>query len=152
MPGYLLFPAPSTHLPNQTLPWLPADLPNLATRYQSTLPYPGGEYRVGTKGINWVSTYLVWAHTMYVGNFCGKPHSNVWLTMHWSRYFSSIVNREILRFLAPLNRYCIAQSLFASPKVYVKVLRTSLFSNAAMDLAHVWYDDRYWYKILHGKP
>ena len=34
-------------------------------------------------------------------------------------------------------------------KFYVKVIRTSLFSNPIMDLAHVWYDDRYWSKILH---
>ena len=31
---------------------------------------------------------------------------------------------------------------------YVKVFRTSLFSNLVMDLFHVWYDDRCWSKIL----
>ena len=35
-------------------------------------------------------------------------------------------------------------------KFYVKVLRTSLFPNPLMDLVHVWYDDRYWSKILRG--
>ena len=33
---------------------------------------------------------------------------------------------------------------------YVKVFRTSLFPNPLMDLVHVWYDDRYWSKILHS--
>ena len=32
----------------------------------------------------------------------------------------------------------------------VKVFRTSLFPNPMMDLVHVWYDDRYWSKILHS--
>ena len=30
----------------------------------------------------------------------------------------------------------------------VKVFRTSLFPNFLLDLVHVWYDDRYWSKIL----
>ena len=33
---------------------------------------------------------------------------------------------------------------------YIKVFRTSLFPNPLMDLFHVWYDDRYWSKILHS--
>ena len=33
-------------------------------------------------------------------------------------------------------------------KFCVKVFRTSLFPNHIMDLGHVWYDDRYWSKIL----
>ena len=33
-------------------------------------------------------------------------------------------------------------------KFYVKVFRTSLFLNPEMDLVHVWYNDRYWSKIL----
>ena len=33
-------------------------------------------------------------------------------------------------------------------KFYVKVFRTSLFPDPMMDLVHVWYDDRYWSKIL----
>ena len=32
----------------------------------------------------------------------------------------------------------------------LKFLRTSLFPNPVMDLVHVWYDDRYWSKILLG--
>ena len=32
----------------------------------------------------------------------------------------------------------------------LKVFRTSLFPNTMMDLVHVWYDDRYWSKILHS--
>ena len=35
-------------------------------------------------------------------------------------------------------------------KFYVEVFRTSLFPNPLMDLVHVWYDDRYWSKILRG--
>ena len=35
-------------------------------------------------------------------------------------------------------------------KFYVKVFKTSLFSNHMMDLVHIWYDDRYWSKILWG--
>ena len=35
-------------------------------------------------------------------------------------------------------------------KFYIKVFRTSLFPNPMMDLVHVWYDDRYWSKILCG--
>ena len=35
-------------------------------------------------------------------------------------------------------------------KFCVKVFRTSLFPNPMMDLVHVWYDDRYWSKILHS--
>ena len=31
---------------------------------------------------------------------------------------------------------------------YVKVFRTSLFPNSFMDLVYIWYDDRYWSKIL----
>ena len=33
-------------------------------------------------------------------------------------------------------------------KFYVKVFRTSLFSNPMMDLVYIWYDDKYWSKIL----
>ena len=33
-------------------------------------------------------------------------------------------------------------------KFYVKVFRTSLFPNPLMDLVYIWYDDRYWSKIL----
>ena len=33
-------------------------------------------------------------------------------------------------------------------KFYVKVFRTSLFPNLVMDLVHMWYDDRYWSKLL----
>ena len=32
----------------------------------------------------------------------------------------------------------------------LKVFRTSLIPNPMMDLVHVWYDDRYWSKILHS--
>ena len=32
----------------------------------------------------------------------------------------------------------------------LNVFRTSLFPNPLMDLDHVWYDDRYWSKILHS--
>ena len=32
----------------------------------------------------------------------------------------------------------------------LKFFRTSLFPNPMMDLVHVWYDDRYWSKILHS--
>ena len=35
-------------------------------------------------------------------------------------------------------------------KFLFKVLRTSLFPNPLIDLVHVWYDDRYWSKILRG--
>ena len=35
-------------------------------------------------------------------------------------------------------------------KFCVKVFRTSLFPNPMMDLVRVWYDDRYWSKILHS--
>ena len=35
-------------------------------------------------------------------------------------------------------------------KFYVKVFTTSLFPNSLMDLIHIWYDDRYWSKILQG--
>ena len=46
----------------------------------------------------------------------------------------------------------LAASGSANVKVllYVKVFRTSLFSNPSMDLVHVWCDDRYWSKILWG--
>ena len=30
----------------------------------------------------------------------------------------------------------------------VKIFRTSLFPNHMMYLVHIWYDDRYWFKIL----
>ena len=33
-------------------------------------------------------------------------------------------------------------------KFFVKVFRTSLFPNPLMDLVYIWYDDRYWSKIL----
>ena len=33
-------------------------------------------------------------------------------------------------------------------KFYVKIFRTSLFPNPLMDLVYIWYDDRYWSKIL----
>ena len=33
---------------------------------------------------------------------------------------------------------------------YVKVFRISLFPNPLMDLVHLWYNDRYWSKILHS--
>ena len=32
----------------------------------------------------------------------------------------------------------------------VKVFTTSLFPNPVMDLVQVWYNDRYWSKILHS--
>ena len=35
-------------------------------------------------------------------------------------------------------------------KFCVKVLRNSLFPNPMMDLVCVWYDNRYWSKILHN--
>ena len=35
-------------------------------------------------------------------------------------------------------------------KFCIKVFRTSLFPNPMMDLVHIWYDDRYWSKILHS--
>ena len=38
----------------------------------------------------------------------------------------------------------------SSAKSYIKVFRISLFPNPMMDLVHVWYDDRYWSKILRG--
>ena len=49
-------------------------------------------------------------------------------------------------------------SVFAKPlmdlifmlKFFLKVFRTSLFPNPLMDLVHVWYDHRYWSKILRG--
>ena len=31
---------------------------------------------------------------------------------------------------------------------YAKVFRISLFPNPFMDLFHIWYDYRYWFKIL----
>ena len=33
-------------------------------------------------------------------------------------------------------------------KVFVKVLKTSLFPNLITDLIHLWYDDTYWSKSL----
>ena len=36
----------------------------------------------------------------------------------------------------------------ANVKVLCYILRTSIFPNHVMDLVHVWYDDRYWSKIL----
>ena len=33
-------------------------------------------------------------------------------------------------------------------KLYVKVFRILLFPNPLMDLVYIWYDDRYWSKIL----
>ena len=36
-------------------------------------------------------------------------------------------------------------------KFCVKIFRTSLFPNPMMDLVHIWYDDRYWSKILKVK-
>ena len=35
-------------------------------------------------------------------------------------------------------------------KFYVKDFKTSLFPNPVMYFIHVWYDDRYWSKILQG--
>ena len=35
-------------------------------------------------------------------------------------------------------------------KVYVKDFRTSLFLNPMRYLVHIWYEDRYWSKILHS--
>ena len=33
-------------------------------------------------------------------------------------------------------------------KFCIKVFKTSLFPNPLMDLVYIWYDDRYWSKIL----
>ena len=67
----------------------------------------------------------------------------------------NIVSR---RFLACLNN--VQEELLYYPrrqrwrpqmlKFYVKVFRTALFPNPMMDLVHVWYDNRYWSKILWG--
>ena len=46
--------------------------------------------------------------------------------------------------------YMTLRSRSQTCNFYVKVFRTSLFSNPRMDLLHVWYDDRYWSKILHS--
>ena len=59
-------------------------------------------------------------------------------------------------FLARLNN--VQEELFYYPGIGVrkclsctsKVFRTSLFPNPVMDLVHIWYDDRYWSKILRS--
>ena len=62
------------------------------------------------------------------------------------RYWSKILcSYFTLKFLG-LHYF---QTLFMLT-FYIKVFRTSLFSNSLMDLVHVWCDDRYWSKILHS--
>ena len=41
-----------------------------------------------------------------------------------------------------------ALALASAPQFCVKVFKTSLFPNPWMDLVYIWYDDRYWSKIL----
>ena len=41
-----------------------------------------------------------------------------------------------------------AASASANVIFYVKVFRTSLFANPLMNLVYIWYDDRYWSKVL----
>ena len=53
----------------------------------------------------------------------------------------------VLRCLRPVLVLALAA---ASASTNVKVFRTLLFPNPTMDLVHVWYDDRYWSKILHS--
>ena len=33
---------------------------------------------------------------------------------------------------------------------YIKIFKTSLFPNHSIDLVHIWYDDKYWSKVLRS--
>ena len=39
-------------------------------------------------------------------------------------------------------------ALALAPQFSIKVFKTSLFPNPLIDLVYIWYDDRYWSKIL----
>ena len=62
---------------------------------------------------------------------------------HWSKILLSIIPTP----MHDLKVKVTDLELFML-KFYVKVFRTSLFPNPMMDLVHVWYDDRYWSKLL----
>ena len=64
---------------------------------------------------------------------------------YWSKILHSAIPTPIHHFKVKVTDF----ELFML-KFYVKVFRTSLFPNPMMDLVHVWYDDRYWFKILHS--
>ena len=63
-----------------------------------------------------------------------------------NRYWSKILHSAIP---IPIHDFKVkVMDLELFLKFCSKVFRTSLFPNPAMDLVHVWYDDRCWTKIL----
>ena len=63
---------------------------------------------------------------------------------YWSKILHSAIPTPIHDFkvkVTDLELLCYS---------FVLVFRTSLFPNPMMDLVHIWYDDRYWSKILHS--
>ena len=50
--------------------------------------------------------------------------------------------------LPPASALAFALALASASTVLRKVFKTSLFPNPLMDLVYIWYDDRYWSKIL----
>ena len=67
----------------------------------------------------------------------------------WSddRYWSKILFSTISTPMHDLKVKVTDLELFMLT-FYSKVFRISLFPNPLMDLFHVWYDNRYWFKML----
>ena len=79
------------------------------------------------------------------------PHSVDGFVHVWcdDRYWSKILHSAIPTPIHDLKGQGHGRRTFMF-KFWVEVFRTSLFPNPMMDLVHVWFDDRYWSKILHS--